>query len=508
MYTQILKEILLTIDFKEEHIKKFITYCRQQLAGNTAELKIVGKLEREYHQRTPIWWYTHPCFLYSMLNRALRNRNVDIIIKLGFFIRDLHNQIVQLHAEQYSGHHKSKSFTVYRGQCLSQTDFDQLRKQKGGLLSFNHFLSTCKDRQSAYRFTCPSVQNTDKIGVLFVMKIDPSISSTPFANVPNGDHFHKEEGEILFAMHSVFRIEQITQTQENGRLWQVNMSLTRDCDPQLQVLMEGIGAETCPQKPGWYRLGLLLIKIGQFDAAQEVFHILLDETTDALEKADIYNQLGMIESTQGKYTEAIRSYEKCIKINQKTLPSNHPSLATSYNNIGEVYRNMEEYAKALSYYQKALEIDQKSLPPNHPSVAASYNKVGSMYKKINEYPKALSCYEKALEIFQKCLPPNHPELGMSYKNIGIIYYNMTEYTKALSYYEKALIILQKSLPANHGHLAIIYDKMGAVYNKLGDYPKALTFNERAFDIAQHSLPSNHPDVLLYKQHVEDAKKKL
>jgi hypothetical protein len=39
MYTQILKEILLTIDFNEEHIKEFLTYCREQLAGNDAELK-------------------------------------------------------------------------------------------------------------------------------------------------------------------------------------------------------------------------------------------------------------------------------------------------------------------------------------------------------------------------------------------------------------------------------------------------------------------------------------
>jgi hypothetical protein len=39
MYTQILKEILLTIDFDEGHIKEFLTYCRQQFADNDVELK-------------------------------------------------------------------------------------------------------------------------------------------------------------------------------------------------------------------------------------------------------------------------------------------------------------------------------------------------------------------------------------------------------------------------------------------------------------------------------------
>ena len=36
MYTQILKEILLTIDFEQEHINEFLTYCREQFVGNTS----------------------------------------------------------------------------------------------------------------------------------------------------------------------------------------------------------------------------------------------------------------------------------------------------------------------------------------------------------------------------------------------------------------------------------------------------------------------------------------
>jgi hypothetical protein len=54
-----------------------------------------------------------------MLNRALRLMEVDLIIKMGFFVRDLHQHIAALHAEQYCGHHQSGSFIVYRGQGLS-----------------------------------------------------------------------------------------------------------------------------------------------------------------------------------------------------------------------------------------------------------------------------------------------------------------------------------------------------------------------------------------------------
>jgi hypothetical protein len=100
MYTQILKEILLTIDFQQQHIDTFIEYCREQFADNSVQVDNSEKLRKEYHDHQPIWWYTSPYFLYSMLNRALRLMEVDLIVKMGFFLRDLHNHIITLHAEQ------------------------------------------------------------------------------------------------------------------------------------------------------------------------------------------------------------------------------------------------------------------------------------------------------------------------------------------------------------------------------------------------------------------------
>ena len=84
---------------------------------------------------------------------------------------------------------------------------------------------------------------------------------------------------------------------------------------------------------------------------------------------------------------------------------------------------MGEYSKTLLYYEKALEIDQKTLPPNHPDLATSYNNIGGVYKNTGEYSKAFSYYEKAVEILQKTLPANHPSLATSYSNIGGVYKN-------------------------------------------------------------------------------------
>ncbi|CAF5073902.1 unnamed protein product, partial [Rotaria sp. Silwood1] len=136
MYTQLLKEALLQIeDDDAKSIKEIVEYCRLQ---DDISKTTLDKIEREYRNHTAIWWYTGPYFIYSMLNYGLRQMDVDIILKMGFFIRHLHQHITELHREQ-QGNMPAK-FQVFRGQGLSMEDFEKMKKTKGGLMSLNNFL--------------------------------------------------------------------------------------------------------------------------------------------------------------------------------------------------------------------------------------------------------------------------------------------------------------------------------------------------------------------------------
>ncbi|CAF0882349.1 unnamed protein product [Adineta steineri] len=398
-----------------------------------------------------------------MLNQALRMMDADIIINMGFFLRDVHQQIKQLHEQQVSSY-EQKPFIVYRGQGLMKSDFEKLQKAKGGLMSFNNFLSTSKDKEVSLEFVGRASKEPNKVGILFIMSIDPCLKSTPFVSIKEVSYF-KEEEEILFSMHTVFRVHAIKQMDNKNELYQVELELTSDDDQQLRLLTDRI-REEAGGSTGWQKLGKLLLKIGQFNKAEELYNVLLEQTSDEGEKAIYYGCLGYVKDDQGDYEKAIWYYEKGLEIEQKTLPSNHPSLATSYNNIGNVYDNMGEYEKALSYYEKALEIDQITLPSNHPDLATSYNNIGETYRQMGEYSKALSFYEKDLEICQKTLPSNHPSLATSYNNIGWVYRNMKEYSTALSYYERALDIRQRALPPTHPDIKDVEESIEIVKNKL------------------------------------------
>ena len=73
MYLQIMKEILVDINYEEKHFKQYIDYCHEKFSENDRELRNIKKFERKYDDEIPIWWYTLNCFLYPMLNRALHH---------------------------------------------------------------------------------------------------------------------------------------------------------------------------------------------------------------------------------------------------------------------------------------------------------------------------------------------------------------------------------------------------------------------------------------------------
>ena len=65
----------------------------------------------------------------------------------------------------------------------------------------------------------------------------------------------------------------------------------------------------------------------------------------------VYSNLGHIQSSMGKYEEAIRNFEYALGMDRTN--------AQAYHNLASVYFNMDELDSAIFYDQKALEINGK-----------------------------------------------------------------------------------------------------------------------------------------------------
>ncbi|CAF1623367.1 unnamed protein product [Rotaria magnacalcarata] len=264
-------------------------------------------------------------------------------------------------------------------------------------------------------------KNHDTVGVIFIMTIDQSklsTSNTPFAMIDEHSAIPSEQ-EILFTMHSVFRVVEMKQTAKNNRLWEVQLTITDDNDPQLSALTNRIKEEV-QGSTGWHRMGKLMLKVGHSNQAEELYQELLKNASTDSERAHIYHQLGCVKKCQGEYEEAALNLNNSLGTYLKTLHEDHSSLADLYNDMGSVYDDMRKYSKALEYYEKDLEIAKKALPENHPNLASSYNNIGLVYKNMGEYSEALSYLEKSLSIKEKSLPSTHPNIQTTMKSIAAV----------------------------------------------------------------------------------------
>ncbi|CAF0943341.1 unnamed protein product [Rotaria sordida] len=412
MYTQLFKEVLLEIDDDDtKSIKELVDYCRLQNDIAEDEIK---KIEQEYHHHSPIWWYTTPYFIYSMLNRGLRVLDVDIILQMGFFIRHLHQHIEKLYREQQS----TKTIVTTPFQASSDED----------RADYCHQLGWVYDNIGEY----------SKALLFYEQALDISKKTHP-SNHADLASSYNNIGNVYYNMGEYSKV----------------LSLYEQA---LEIRQKSLSPNHPDLAASYNNIGNVYNNLGEYSKALSSHERALDLRQKTLrpnhpDMAASYNNIGNVYYNIGEYSKALSSHEQALDLRQKTHRPNHPDLADSYSNIGNVYYNMGEYSKALSSHERALEIKKKALPSNHPDLATSYNNIGQVYKNMGEYLTALSYVKRAFDIRRKNLPPNHPALAASYNSIGSVYCTMREYSKALSSHEQALDIATKVLPPNHPDLA-------------------------------------------------------
>ncbi|CAF2638614.1 unnamed protein product [Rotaria sp. Silwood2] len=503
MYCQLFKEIFLTMQFNYEiEIQQFVDYCRPRFQQNEKETKRINEFEQKYCQKSPVWWYTLECFLYNMLNNALRTVDIELLIKIGFFVRDLHQQIKQLHSELDGN---KIPHTVFRGQGISNDDFAKLKKTKAGLLSFNSFLSTSTNRIVAMDFAAFNKNKSDTTCILFQIKINSSISSIPFAPISHLSAIESEY-EILFSMSTVFRIGEIKKIE--NWLWEVNLTLTDENDPLLTRLTDHMRA-SLGHGNGWRRLGQLIIKMGEFKKAEEIYNTLLKTIScdDKAECAFLHNQLGYVCKQKGNLNEAFSHYKTSLEISQSYMSSNDPGLSSTYSNIGGILKKLGELDGALKYYEHALKIDLAMTGPNSLEIAIDYNNIGSVLDDQGKYPEALKNYKEALEIKRDYLPPHHSSLANTYSNIGLVYRKMGNSSTALLYYQQTLEIQKKSLLSNHPSLIVTHGNIAGALEGLKLYNEAIEHAKIALNIARHAFGSDHAECQKRKTYLEELERK-
>lgn len=472
----VLKKILLQLPFdQKQSLQDYVKYYRNMFAENDEEIRFINYFEKNYGQMPCTYWYTCNRFLSSMINRAFRMMDMDLILKLGFFIADLHHSITQ----QLNKHIPYYPKRFYYGQGVYKSDWNRIREAKNGLFSFESFMLASENKKVQMNYAKNASSNNDMIGILFVIVVDFIRSTSPYFLIPNDNQSQSKYYEILFTLHSVFRIKNIVQNGEDSDIYRVELTFLSDHDTDLHVLSKRIHRRYNFNHQEWYQLAEFLQKIENYEKAQEIYEKLLKQCTNKKETISIYYKLGLLKDQTGKYDEAIEFYEKALSKQMQLHDQNHPYLARTYSYIGDSYYNMKEYDKALSYYSNAFHIRRKSLSFNDPSTMATLNDIGHTHFNMGKYTDAILPYEKVLEWRRRSSRCDYYDLIVAYNNLALTRYKQNEYTKALKLYEEVCSIQNDLTSRNHADLALTYSNIGLIYNAIGEYEKALSYYKRA-----------------------------
>ncbi|CAF1039811.1 unnamed protein product [Didymodactylos carnosus] len=228
MWFQLLFDTLLDSKQTEDSKNQMLTICEEQYKDNEVQLKKITEFRDQYSADTAIKWYTRDCFLYRMLNKALRAQNIDFIFNYRFFIIDLYNTLLKLHSSPSA----VKAVNVYRGQMMSVEELQKLLNNVGGFISINTFLSTTIDCGVASEFSGTGAGRPLFESIVFDIEVtEDSATIKPFAEVQNFSHM-KDENEVLFSVGTVLKIESVEQATD--AVWYVRLISSSKGNEELQ----------------------------------------------------------------------------------------------------------------------------------------------------------------------------------------------------------------------------------------------------------------------------------
>ena len=400
LHLQLLIEVLLRMrpDDIRSSLGEFVKLARGQYQGNSSKLSDIDQLAKTYASEQAVRWYTRESPpLYQMLNKALRQQNVDLIFTFRFLIRDLNRQLTDLKQQQFSG---VASIRLYRGQTIPTNEFNQLRAAIGHIISMNSFLSTSSNRAQAIDFARNKTINDDtQVRVLFEIEADTHRTDTrPFANIGHLSDFPSEE-EVLFMAGCMFRVIGLSDIRKEGEhIHVIELTLCGDNDNQLRdvfaSMKDEMGHETT-----LLSLGNILQDMGELSRAAHFYRCLLAELpASSFNVAVCHYSLGNIAYSRGAYGEALSNYKHLLEqlpCSAQLVEHQPHFVGLVCNAIGAAYESKDELDAAAEYYRRALELlDQR----NSLDAAAAFGNIGNVYRKQKKFDLALARQQTCLQV--------------------------------------------------------------------------------------------------------------
>ena len=134
---------------------------------------------------------------------------------------------------------------------------------------------------------------------------------------------------------------------------------------------------------------MVLSRIGLQDEALESFEVALDLEPD---NSQAWSNLGVLYAAQGRFEEAINSFEHSLEINDND---------EVWNNHGTALFSLGKYEEALNSFNRAIDLNQENVQ--------AWAGKGSAHNFLEDYNEAINSLETFIKLASDNLSPQVEE---------------------------------------------------------------------------------------------------
>jgi len=215
----------------------------------------------------------------------------------------------------------------------------------------------------------------------------------------------------------------------------------------------------------------------------------------SLEEAEILRDLGNLETSRGKFSEARQLVGKAVAIAEKLAPES-PQFAHALQNLGNAESAEGDLAAAREHLQRAMAIQEK-LKVN---IAPMLINLGGLAYYEGDYAAARDYMERALAIFTKVREKTGERtvgVPVALADLGQVYEAQGDLASAREFCARALAIAEVDNPQTL-FLAGDLNEMAEILREEGRRSEATDYYQRALTIRQKIAP----DSLLVSETLE------
>ena len=256
-------------------------------------------------------------------------------------------------------------------------------------------------------------------------------------------------------------------------------------------------------------LGELYRKLGDYSNARKLYLESLDwnkvnYSTENLQTARIYNNLGVLSTIEAKYNEADFYFKKVLKIRQTLLGVEHIEYAKILNNIGDLYRFKGLLDSAFTFYSNSLGIKLKTVGENNLSYSQNLFDIAELYKYQGKMKESELFYIKALKIISSILGEEHSEYITKLNSYSFLLFVSNRENEAYdilskNFKKKAIEITDNFEWLNDNQKEAYWKKESSIYDNLS------WFTNEAHEKIPEAIGLNYNAALVTKSKMLEAK---